>query len=605
MTDSFKLVLLWICAALAALAVALAPVSAALVNGHFIPVGPDGFYHARRILDAVADPAAFYQIDVLSHVPQGNLISWPWLYDYAMSLLVRGAVALHLVRDPMTALVHIPVLLFTLAPLLVMLICRRLTMSMPFTLLAMLFTAFFPLNQSIYSVGNIDHHYVEHLFVLGTLAATLAWLNQPDSRVRAIACGVAFGLATGIHTALFILQLPFLGTLLLRWLRGQPLPRHMVAFALTLLGVQLAVALPSLPLQLGSFKYYLLSWFQPYVAACTAIMAVLLARLPRTAGGMTKLGGIALALMLPMLGQILYAGDFFTNRIGNMGNLMEVQSIATLARDSSWTLVAENYTWLVVLLPATALLCAHSVWRDRNAAQSHFALTALFGLLLLPLQVRLHYFGSFALYMPWLLVIDAACPGVRARAIAACIAALALAGCSFQGLRHRVFAPHVLSEEANYSATWQMYGPLAAHCARKPGLVLAHPYQGNYLRFHTNCSVIADGFLTTPFDVEKYQEADRLLHLHASELPKAAPTVRYVFVQRAVIFITDAARNAVFAPGEYAGAPDLPLVHDLLAGNEADLPPEYELIFEMRQSPMEPAYARVLEIHDRTTPRLQ
>ena len=55
MTDGFKFILLWLCAALVALVVGLAPVSSAFVDGHFIPVGPDGFYHARRILDTVAE----------------------------------------------------------------------------------------------------------------------------------------------------------------------------------------------------------------------------------------------------------------------------------------------------------------------------------------------------------------------------------------------------------------------------------------------------------------------------------------------------------------------------------------------------------------------
>jgi hypothetical protein len=596
MTPSFKLLLLWLCAALAALVVGLAPVSAAYVNGHFIPVGPDGFYHARRILDAVADPSAFFQFDPYSHVPEGNLITWPWFYDYVMSLLVRLAVALHLVSDPIAALVHIPVLLFTLAPLLVMSICRSLGMTRGLTLLAMLATAFFPMNQAIYSVGNIDHHYCEHLFVLGTLAATLAWLRLPDSRVRAIACGATFGLATGIHSALFILQLPLLGTLVLMWLRRQPLPRHGPACAIALVGTQLAVALPSLPLQLGYFNYYTLSWFQPYVATCTAIVVVLLARLPRNGRGFALLGGVALLLMVPTIRQVLYAGDFFTNSIGRMGDLIEVRSVFQLAKDTSVTFVAENYTWLIVLLPATAALCAWRLWRPRDALQAHFALTALAGLMLLPLQARLQYFGSFALYLPWLLVIGEQWRAPRTRVVAAVAAAVVLVAASFQGLRHRVFSPHVLSEEPNYSATYQMYAPLAARCAAAPGVVLAQSYEGDYLRFHTRCPIIADGFLVTAHDVEKASEVDRLLNLSARELRRIAPDVRYVFVRRATIFLVGPDGNLKFAPGEYPGTPEYPLVRELLNADEGALPAGYELIYEMRQSASEAPFARVLAI---------
>ena len=602
MTDGFKFILLWLCAAVAALVVGLAPVSSAFVDGHFIPVGPDGLYHARRILDTVADPSAFFQFDTLSHVPEGNLITWPWCYDYAMSLLVRLALALHLAHDPMTVLAHIPVLLFTLAPLLVMSICRQLGLRPALTLLAMLATAFFPLNQSIYSVGNIDHHYAEHLFVLGTLAATLAWLKNPGARGRALLCGVVFGLATGVHSALFILQVPLLATFLLLWLRRQPLPRHTTTFALALVCAQLAIALPSLPLRQGSFNYYMLSWFQPYVAACTAVTVMLLARLPRTPRGAALLGGAAVLLLLPTLRQVLYAGDFFTNSIGDMAELSEVRSVLQLARDTSFTFMVENYTWLIVLLPATLVLCVTWVWRGRDVLRSHFAMAAIGGLILLPLQVRLQYFGSFALLLPWLLVIDQACGTLRLRAMVTGAAALLLAAASFQGLRHRVFSPHVLSEEPNYSATWQMYAPLAARCARDPGVVLAHPYEGDYLRFHTNCAVIADGFLITPHDVAKVHEAERLLSLPADQLPQLAPAVRYVFVRRATIFVVGPSGDTRFAPGEYPGAPEYRLVHDLLTPEEADLPPAYELIYEMRQSPAEPAFARVLEIRRPAVP---
>src|SRR4029079_7683489 len=114
---------------------------------------------------------------------------------------------------------------------------------------------------------------------------------------------------------------PLLATLLLEWLRQRPLPRHNVPFAIALVSAQLAIALPSLPLRQELFNYYMLSWFQPYVAVCTATAVLLLARLPRTTRGATVLGGAVLLLLLPTLRQVLYAGDFFTNSIGDMANL--------------------------------------------------------------------------------------------------------------------------------------------------------------------------------------------------------------------------------------------------------------------------------------------
>ena len=173
MTQGFKYTLIWLGASLAALVVALAPVTAAVSGGQYVPVGPDSFYHARRILDAVGDFSAFFQFDSFTHLPEGNLVTWPWAYDFVMSLLVRAGLALHLSDNPLAILMHLPAFAFPIAILLMLSICRSLNLTLPATVLALLATAFFPLNQSLYSLGNIDHHFAEHLFVLGTLAATL------------------------------------------------------------------------------------------------------------------------------------------------------------------------------------------------------------------------------------------------------------------------------------------------------------------------------------------------------------------------------------------------------------------------------------------------
>ena len=130
----------------------------------------------------------------------------------------------------------------------------------------------------------------------------------------------------------------------------------------------------------------------------------------------------------------------------------------------------------------------------------------------------------------------------------------------------------------------------------EPGVVLAQPSEGHYLRFHTSCSVIANNFLVTPHDVEKQNEAERLLNLPANRLADAAPEVRYVFVRRATIFVLGPDGKLKFAPGEYAGNPDYPLVRELLDAQESSLPAGFELIFEMRQSPADPPFARVLAV---------
>ena len=598
MTQGFKYTLIWLGASLAALVVALAPVTAAVSGGQYVPVGPDSFYHARRILDAVGDFSAFFQFDSFTHLPEGNLVTWPWAYDFVMSLLVRAGLALHLSDNPLAILMHLPAFAFPIAILLMLSISRSLNLTTPATILALLATAFFPLNQGLYSLGNIDHHFAEHLFVLGTLATTLRWLRRPDSRARAITAGVVFGLATGVHTAEFALQIPLLATLLILWWRRQPLPGHAVAFALALFGAQLLIALPSLPLQRGGFDYYTLSWFQVYIAACTATVVVMLARLPFCARSVAALAVTGLVLLVPTIPQVLHARAFFTNSIAGMDDISEVRSMLKLWRDlHSFTYVASLYTWLVALLPVTALLSAWRLWRAREAVQLHFWVATLAGIAMLVSQVRLQYFGSFALYLPWLILLSEwsrSRPRLALPAVGA--SAVLLAALYLPSMKSMVFAQQMLSGDPNYAITRPLYDSMAHECARHPGLMLANPYDGHYIRFHTRCSVIANNFLVTAQDVSKVLEEQRLLRLPARELAAAAPQVDYVYVRSDTMFFTDTAGKIVFAPAEYADQPNYPLVRELLALDAAQLPPGFRVIHEMRPAADKPPFARVLAI---------
>jgi hypothetical protein len=598
MTRGFQYVLMWLGASIAALVVALAPVMAAVTSGQYVPVGPDSFYHARRILDTVADLANFFQFDTFTHVPEGNLVTWPWAYDFVMSLIVRAGLALHLSDNPLGILVHLPAFAFPIAILLMLSICRSLNLSTPATMLALLATAFFPLNQSLYSLGNIDHHFAEHLFVLGTLATTLRWLRAPESRARAITAGVVFGLASGVHTAEFALQIPLLATLFLMWLRRQALPRHAPAFALALFVAQLLIALPSLPLQRGGFDYYTLSWFQVYIAACTGTVVVLLARLPVSARHFALLAVTAAVLAVPTIPQVLHARDFFTNSIAGMDDISEVRSILGLwSSMHSFEYVASLYSWTVALLPLTLALCLWRFWRAREPAELHFWLAALAGIAMLVSQVRLQYFGSFALYLPWLVLLSEwsrARPRFALLSAGACAALLV--ALYFPAMKSMVFAKQILAGDPNYAVTRPLYEPMARECARHPGLMLADPDDGHYIRFHSKCSVIANNFLVTAQDVDKVREELRLLRLPARELAAAAPEVEYVYVRNATLFFTDTAGKLLFAPGEYPESPNMRLVRELLDARPDTLPPGFRMIYEMTPKPGDPPFARLFAI---------
>jgi hypothetical protein len=597
-TGGFRLTLAWIAASIAGLVVALAPLSAAFQNGQYMPIGPDGFYHARRILDAAASLSGFFQFDPNTDAAGGSLVLWPWMYDFVMSLIVRAGWTLGFSDNPMAILVHIPPVAFVITMGIVLALCRGLRMSVPATFFALACTAFFPLNQSLYGIGNIDHHYVEHMFVLGSIAAAILWLQEPDSRVRAAITGIVLGLAPGIHTAQFILQVPILVVFGVMWLRVQPRPATTLVFSISLVVTTLAVALPSLALRQGHFEYYTLSWFQVYIAACTAALSVLLARTERNKKGFILVGLIALAMALPILGQMALARDFFTVSVEGMDEISEVQSPWQMWRRTQlFSAVSSLYSSLVLIAPLVVIACARQLWRERASARVLFWFASLAGTLLLLMQLRLQYFGSFALYLPWLLLLD---DWVRARSIkpvhawVPCAAVLALA--FSPGVRYHLFASQAVAGDPNYAVTRALYQPFAQACQEKPGIVLAEPDDGHYIRFHTNCAVIANPFLVTQRQAERTREERALLALPARDVAARAPYVRYVYVRSSSLFYTTPNGALQFAPDGIEGAPEYPLVNELLNADGASPPAHFRLLYELKVAEARRPYARLFAI---------
>src|SRR6185295_9846197 len=132
----------------------------------------------------------------------------------------------------------------------------ELKMSLEMRALAIVCYALSPLTQLLHSAGMIDHHYVEHTFVLLNIWLGLRWFDRPDSALRAALLGVALGAACAFHNGLFILQLVPLAAVFLLWLRGSaPGPRALRTFAIALLVTTEIVLLPSGPYRNGMFEF--------------------------------------------------------------------------------------------------------------------------------------------------------------------------------------------------------------------------------------------------------------------------------------------------------------------------------------------------------------
>ncbi len=586
---------IWLTACTIAVFFALILVDSAVIDGLYIPRTNDSLYHARRILDAAFGSRGFYEFDERLHAPDGTWIPWPWAYDYLMSRVAAFGVWLDPASDPLALVFYVPVAWILVNAALFLAVCRAIRLSTEMQWLAMLCFALSPLTQLLHGIGMLDHHYVEHTFVLLGVWLGVRWFEKLASTGRAIALGTTLGVAPAFHNGLFILQLIPLGAFLVLWLRGGTLPRPSLrAFAIALLVATQLVLLPSEPYRQGMFEFGLLSWFHFYVAVCTAATVLFFAHTTFSPRQLALFGAGCAALLAPLGPQVLSGAGFLSGSFSILDQIVEAQSVYTLATGTFGpTVTASFYSWLVVAAPLLAAFFAYRVLRETVPERLYFALAAAFGLLLLLSQFRLHYFGFYALVTGPLLAFDA----LRARfrwhrgaVLAASAAALTLA---FQpALRERLLLPLAPGNDPDYASVLPLYLELQRFCAAEPGVVLTHTDNGSAVLFHTECPVISNNFILRPADATHIDTVFRLLNSTPDEIRRARPDVKYVLLR---------ARDYMVSLGENMAGLDLesPVPQQLMTGRA---PPEgFELLktvlLEVNPQGDTAVFARLYRIH--------
>jgi hypothetical protein len=532
LTARWTTVTIWLIASAIAISACVMHMSAAQVDGEYVPMGNDSFYHARRILDAVRDPAAFYQFDAKIHAPEGSLLVWPWGYDYLMAQAVRLGLVTELSVDPIQILLWIPVAAIALAMGLLIMVARRLSLtSWPITLAA-LCLALNPTTRVLFGFGAIDHHYAELLFILAALVAGLTWFQAPSVKAG-ILLGAIFGASLAIHNGLFVLQLPFLVALAIRWQQGAAPPRRpSVALATSLLLCALAALIPSLPFRLGRFEFFTLSWFHLYIAFSTGSFVLLLAWLKPTRNNILALVALASLLLVPLVGALRLAQSFLSGNLGVLQVIQEMQSPVRLALAGKLEIVTYFYSFLIWLAPVTFVICVVQCWRERQQPRLLFWIASVCGLALMSTQLRMHYFGGFALYLPWLVLAqEYANRKTELRQSIFLMATLLLLLAYVPQIRYSLITPSPRAGDPSFERIHPMLLKLREICAKDPGVVLADDNAGHYIRYYTECSVISNNFLLT---AQQFAKADEVRHLFsgpADELQRRAPYVKYVLVR--------------------------------------------------------------------------
>jgi len=526
--------LLWFIATAISIFLALLVIDSAFFEGEYIPMGNDSFYHARRMLDTAVGDRGFYQFDERIHVPDGSWIPWPWAYDYLMGHAARFAVWVSPSTDPLGFLTYVPVAWLAINAAVFLAAARRAGMALAFCAIAMLAFSLSPFVQLMHMPGKVDHHFIEFSFVLLVTWLGLRWFSMPQSTASAVGLGVALGLAPGFHNGMFVLQIPVLLTVGLLWLRGEQLARRdLNALALTLLATTLLIVLPSEPFRQGSFEFGLLSWFHLYAAACTSIVLAFVGWRGYDKKSLLTLAIVCALLAVPLLGQLTHGAAFLSRDISMLENVIESMSPFTLFFDRFGPLrTVAQYSWLLLLAPPLLVYYLLCIFRRSSRRDLFFAVMTVFGLAFLMTQFRFNYFGLFSLITGSLLAAQRLSERLHWQRGLVFVGLLASLLIAYQPpLRQHLFAVYALGAAPLYERARPLFLELAERCEQEPGVILAHENDGNYLLFHTECSVISNNFMLTQKDESKIEQIGEMMRLSPDALREYQPDVKYLLLR--------------------------------------------------------------------------
>jgi hypothetical protein len=596
MSPAFRNALLWIVASATMVVACLSSASAAYVDGHYVPDNEDAFYHARRILDSVLTHAPVMQFDPKIHVPEGSWITWPWGFDTLMADITSAFGPFADVDHANRVLMNIPPVASIAAVLLILVLARQVKLPMLHTIVFALGFALLPAAFRAFSVGNVDHHFVELLCTLGTFTAGVAFFREDNrSPIAPLVLGGLLGFAVALQNGLFILQLPVCLMLGLRWVRGAPLPerKHMRIFAATLAVTTLLACLPSQPFRHGFFEFYTLSVFHLYIAIVVGVFSILLSQLAFSGRNLVIVCALAIVAMLPLGGMLYLAGAFVTGSLDTIANISEAKSPYQLFIERGESESTMYMSWLLLFMFPMMLVNLWWAWRRSDPLLQFVAVMSVFGLAFFQFQYRFNVFGLVPMLLTPLLVakeLAVARPALGRVVSVTTVALFALAYLPTRGAWQTTWALASHLSYANIRSTWPRLEQL---CNERPGVVLADVEAGHWVRYHTSCSVIANVFLLTPQHAAKLAENESLMLLTPAELLKQRNDLRYVLVFHELI-IRNNPDGAEVPVLELLRPQMLPLERELL-GPDADIPPQFAKRWEVR-SPQGQIYSRLYEI---------
>jgi len=499
---------------------------ASYFEGEYYPIGPDSFYHASRILDKY-ETGKLPQYDHSIHAPEGSLVTWPWAYDTALAYYIASV---DYITDSAfkatTILAYSPLILFIVSILLVHGILTALNVSTLNHAIGLIFYSLSHLTQSLYGIGRIDHHGAEQIMFFLVVLLGMRWVTNTRNVAITIVFAAVLGMIPAIHTSLFILILPVSLFLLMEWVKERKLHNiDMLGYAT--LAFTLLAASQSQAVHEGLFEFNSYSWFHIYISAVFTAFCLYLGHIKFNTKSMVLLVGILTLLSVPVLFQI-NAFRYLSGDLYGFDGLIETRSPLAGAKNLYIPSLTSWYSGLIYLLPFVVVWCAWSIFKNEHSQIRYLSLAGLFGLLLALVQFRFFVFGTVALIIITVYILDTyvSIPS-RYKWLYALFMIISTQAWSVPQL---TVAPPT-ANDSSFTLALPGLKNLKHSCSNPDSIILAYSNDGHYIRYFSKCRVISNNFLLTRQHEEKSQLVIKMFYLPVEELIARYPWVDYVFVR--------------------------------------------------------------------------
>ena len=233
---------------------------------------------------------------------------------------------------------------------------------------------------------------------------------------------------------------------------------------------------------------------------------------------------------IPVVESLLHGTSFLTARLPGFEQLNETRSLFAYLFSGNYKLinvVYEYYSGLIYAVPFVLILLIRQV-RLTPRPQLVYALCAfVLGAILLFLQTRFAYHASYVLLLPILLLFQQYAAEIRYSRVLAIVALVAF----YAGPVTKLAVPQSPGGEPGYRNLLPFFDLVAKQCASQPGVLLAHPDEGHYLRYHTDCKILASNMLASERDFEYRALAFEMLGMSVPDLVQKYDWVDYIYVR--------------------------------------------------------------------------